>query len=217
MPGFWHPRISICALTVAVSLGAGCGAKRAAPKVPTAPPATTLIALLPDPESGVTGHARVTNEFGSANLATARAATQVKSDGPPGAVNAISEDEVARLFGAALAALPPEPKHFTLYFKFESDALTDESGRKVPEILAAVKRLTVPEVVVVGHTDTLGDSKTNVSLGLKRAMTVKGVLVDAGIAPPLIEVASHGEADLLVKTRDNKAEPRNRRVEISVR
>ena len=217
MPGSWQPRISIHALAVAVLLGVGCGPKRVASKVPTAPPATTLIALLPDPESGVTGHARVTNEFGSANLTTARAATQVKSDGPPGAVNTVNDDEVTRLFGAALAALPPEPKHFTLYFKFESDALTDESGRKVPEILAAVKRLTVPEVVVVGHTDTLGDPKTNVSLGLKRAMSVKSVLVDAGIAPPLIEVASHGEADLLVKTRDNKAEPRNLRVEISVR
>jgi outer membrane protein OmpA-like peptidoglycan-associated protein len=217
MPGFWQPRISIHALAAAMLLGAGCGPKRVAPKVPTAPPATTLIALLPDPESGVTGHARVTNEFGSANLVTARAATLVKSDGPPGAVSTISEDEVTRLFGAALAALPPEPQHFTLYFKFESDALTDESSQKVPEILAAVKRLTVPEVVVVGHTDTLGDPGANVGLGLKRAMTVKSVLVDAGIAPPLIAVASHGEADLLVKTRDNKAEPRNRRVEISVR
>jgi len=217
LPDLWHPRISIYALTVGVVLGAGCGAKRVAPKVSTAPPATTLIALLPDPESGITGHARVSNEFGATNLATPRAATQVKSDGPPGAVTAVGEDEVTRLFGAALAALPPEPKHFTLYFKFESDALTDESGQKVPEILAAVKRLTAPEVVVIGHTDTLGDAKANIALGLRRAMSVKGVLVDAGIAPPLIDVASHGEADLLIKTRDNKAEPRNRRVEISVR
>ena len=50
-----------------------------------------------------------------------------------------------------------------------------------------MKRLTVPEVVVVGHTDTLGDAGANVALGLKRAMTVKSVLVDAGIAPPLID------------------------------
>jgi len=217
MPGFWHSRIPFHALTVGVLLAGGCGPKRVAPQVPTAPPATTLIALLPDPESGVTGHARVTNEFGSANLATARAATQVKADGPPGAVNAVSDADVTRLFGAALVALPPEPRHFTLYFKFESDALTDESSRKVPEILAAVKRLAVPEVVVIGHTDTLGEPKTNIALGLKRAVSVKGVLVEAGITPALIEVSSHGEADLLVKTRDNRAEPRNRRVEISVR
>jgi outer membrane protein OmpA-like peptidoglycan-associated protein len=217
MPGFWHPRIPFHALTVAVLLAAGCGLKRVAPKAPTAPPATTLIALLPDPESGVTGRARVSNEFGAANLTTPRAATQVKSDGPPGAVNAISEAEVTRLFGAALAALPPEPRHFTLYFEFESDALTDESSRKVPEILAAVKRLAVPEVVVIGHTDTLGDATANIALGLKRAKSVQSVLVEAGIPPALIEVASHGEADQLVKTRNGKAEPRNRRVEISVR
>ena len=220
MPGFWHPRIPICALTVVVLLGAGCGLsglKRAAHKGPTAPPETTLIALLPDPESGVTGHARVTNEFGAANLATPRASTLVKSDGPPGAVSTLSEAEVTRLFGAALAALPPEPKHFTLYFKFESDVLTDESSSKVPEILAAVTQLAAPEVAVIGHTDTLGGRKANKALGLKRAMSVKVVLVDAGIAPAMIAVASHGEADLLVKTRNNTAEPRNRRVEISVR
>src|SRR5438552_6580012 len=148
MPGFWHLRIPFYALTLAVLFAAGCGPKRVAPKVPTAPPATTLIALLPDPGSGVTGHARVTNEFGAVNLATPHAATQVNADGPPGAVTAVSEADVTRLFGAALNALPPEPRHFTLYFKFESDALTDESSRKVPEILAAVKRLAVPEVVV---------------------------------------------------------------------
>ena len=217
MPGFWHPRIPFHTVAVAVLLAAGCAPKRVAPKVPTDPPATTLIALLPDPESGATGHARVTNEFGKANLAAARAATQVKSDGPPGAVYTISEADVTRLFGAALAALPPEPQHFTLYFKFESDALTDEASRKVPEILAAVKRLAVPEVAVIGHTDTLGDADANIALGLKRAKSVQSVLLDAGIAPALIEVASHGEADQLVKTRNNRAEPRNRRVEISVR
>src|SRR5258705_349526 len=106
MPGSWHPRIPFHAVAVAVILAAGCGPKRVAPKVPTAPPATTLIALLPDPESGVTGHARVSNEFGAANLTTARAATQVKADGAPGAVNAISEADVTRLFGAAWLVAP---------------------------------------------------------------------------------------------------------------
>ena len=45
-----------------------------------------------------------------------------------------------------------------LQFKFESDTLTDASAALVPEILAAVKTLAVPEVVVVGHTDTMGDA-----------------------------------------------------------
>jgi hypothetical protein len=198
----------------------GCSAThpapaKSSPPAPATPPA--LIALLPDPESGITGRARVSNEFGSANLSAARASTIVNADHPPGSVTVMSDAEVKRLFAGVLAALPPEPKHFTLYFKFESDALTDESSEKVPEILNAVKRLSVPEVVVVGHTDTLGDASANVALGLKRAMSVRNVLVDAGIGPAMIEVASHGEADQLIKTGNNVAEPRNRRVEISVR
>lgn len=219
MSRIWAPRAAYVTLTFALTLGLACGPKKVAPAktAAAAPPPPALIVLLPDPESGVTGRARVSNEFGSANLAAPRASTRVSADAAPGAVTILSEAEVTRLFAGVLAALPPAPKHFTLYFKFESDALTDESSQKVSEILAAVKRLAVPEVVVIGHTDTLGDAKANVALGLKRAMSVRNVLLDAGIAPPMIEVASHGEADLLIKTGNHVAEPRNRRVEISVR
>ena len=63
----------------------------------------------------------------------------------------------------------------------------------------------------------MGDPRANLALGLKRAISVRNMLVAAGLAPSTIEVASHGEADLLVKTPDNTPEPRNRRVEITVR
>jgi peptidoglycan-associated lipoprotein len=197
---------------------AACGGGRVSPKTAPAPPTPpSLIALLPDPDTGVTGKIVVNNEFGSLPIATPRSATTVSPNHAPGSITSMSEDEVTRVFGAALEALPPAPKHFTLYFKFESDTLTDESSAMIPEVLVSVKRLAVPEVVVIGHTDTMGEARANVALGLKRAMAVRHVLVVAGIAPGLIQVASHGEADLLVKTKDNTPEPRNRRVEISVR
>ena len=43
----------------------------------------------------------------------------------------MSEADVKRLFGAALAAQPPAPAHFTLYFEFDSDELTAESRKLV--------------------------------------------------------------------------------------
>lgn len=202
-------------VTIAVVLAAGCSPKRVAQ--PTRPTPPTLIVLLPDPESGTTGRARVSNEFGSADLAAPRAATRITAAGPPGPVSTMSEADVKRLFGDALAALPPAPRHFTLHFRFESDALTEESTALVPKILSTVKGLSVPEVVVVGHTDTMGDPRANLALGLKRAISVRDILVKAGLAPSTIEVTSHGEADLLVKTPDNTPQPRNRRVEITVR
>jgi peptidoglycan-associated lipoprotein len=207
-----------CVVAAAAILAAACGGKRVAPATPASPaPPPAVIALLPDPDTGITGKIRVSNEFGGLMVETPRAATTATAHAAPGPLTTMTSEEVTRMFGAALDALPPAPKHFTLYFKFESDALTDESSGKIPEVLVAVKRLAVPEVVVIGHTDTLGDSKANYALGMRRAKAVQGVLVAAGITPELIQVASHGEADLLIKTRDNTPEPRNRRVEISVR
>jgi outer membrane protein OmpA-like peptidoglycan-associated protein len=203
--------------TFAVVLAAGCGGKRRPANAPAPPVPPALIVLLPDPETNVTGRARVYNEFGSTNLATARGASRVTGTAAPGAVTTMTEAEILRLFGDALSAMPPAPRHFTLQFRFESDALTAESSAQIPEILKAVKALAVPEVVIVGHTDTMGDPKSNIALGLKRAEMVRTILVQAGLPSSTIDTVSHGEAELAVRTRNNVPEPRNRRVEITVR
>jgi hypothetical protein len=205
-------------VTIAVVLTGGCAKGRVAQPAEVArplPPA--LVVLLPDPETGTTGRIHVSNGLGAVDLSSSRTATRVTGDARPGPITTMSDAEVTRVFGAALGALPPAPRHFTLQFRFESDNLTTESTALVPEILKAVKALPVPEVVVVGHTDTMGDGKANLALGLKRANSVRDILAAAGLALSTIEVTSHGEADLLVKTRDNTPEPRNRRVEITVR
>jgi outer membrane protein OmpA-like peptidoglycan-associated protein len=63
----------------------------------------------------------------------------------------------------------------------------------------------------------MGTQQANFDLGLKRAMMVRTLLVEAGLSAASIDVTSHGELDLLVKTPDETAEPRNRRVDIAVR
>ena len=57
----------------------------------------------------------------------------------------------------------------------------------------------------------------NFALGLKRAMTVRNILVAAGLDRASIDATSDGELDLLVRTPDETPEPRNRRVVITVR
>ena len=199
---------------LAASLGVACGGK---PQVEPIQPGHTLIALLPDPESQQTGAATIWHKSGSADLDAEREAVVVAPDRRPGAVTKLAASQVERLFGAALAALPPEPRSFTLYFKFESDELTEESARLVPSILSIVKQRSDPEVAVVGHTDTMGPARANVELGRKRAAFAAKLLVNAGLDGSTIELVSHGEAALLVRTPDETPEPRNRRVEIVVR
>jgi outer membrane protein OmpA-like peptidoglycan-associated protein len=173
--------------------------------------------LLPDTASGEVGRATVSNPSGSVDLAAARDSTIASAGQPPTPVSTMSEAEINRLFGDALAALPPPAQNFTLYFRFDSEVLTEESRALVADILSAIRARPVPDVVAVGHTDTMGVSAMNFELGLKRANTVRDLLVEGGLDASAVEVISHGESDLLVRTADEVAEPRNRRVEIAVR
>ena len=209
------PRLLLSVAAGAALVGA-CGGRRL-PGPAAEVPATELVVLLPDSETGAVGRARVSTPQGSVDLTAAHAATSVAAGAAPGPVDTLSQADVDRIFGSALAALPLPPLHFTLHFRFESDRLTDEALALLPKILQNVKERAVPDVLVVGHTDTAGSADANLALGLMRAMAIRDLLVQAGLNPSAIDVLSTGERDLLVRTADGTPEPRNRRVEIAVR
>jgi outer membrane protein OmpA-like peptidoglycan-associated protein len=197
----------------AVAIATACGPKRISTPIR---PGQSLTVLLPDSDTGTTGHASVSNAFGSVALAAERDAALATANSKP-VLGKLSEADVNNIFGDALSALPPAPRQFTLFFRFESDELTDQSHALIPQVLAAVKEHAVQDVVVIGHTDTMGTQQANFGLGLKRAMMVRNLLVNAGLNGSTIDVTSIGELDLLVKTPDETPEPRNRRVDIAVR
>jgi outer membrane protein OmpA-like peptidoglycan-associated protein len=200
-------------VTVAAGPQMACGPLRS--QTPQ-PKGQTTVVLLPE-EDGTVGRAAVSNPSGTVELGTARASTRVIPGAAPEAVKEMSESDVMRLFSTALAAQPPAPAHFTLYFEFDSDELTDESRKLVSQVQQAVKTYPAPQIAVVGHTDTAGSATANIGLGLRRAEVARMRLIEAGLDPSSIVVTSHGEATLLVPTADNVSEPRNRRVEITVR
>lgn len=175
-----------------------------------------LIVLLPDSD-GTVGRAIVSNASGTLDLAEAHATARVTRGKAPTLVQNISEQDTQAIFGAALAALPEPPQHFVLFFRFESGELTDESRALVPAVVQMVKSRPGPDVTVLGHTDTAGAATSNFELGLRRANVVRTLLVDGGIDASAVQVVSHGEAEPLVHTADEVFEPRNRRVEITVR
>jgi outer membrane protein OmpA-like peptidoglycan-associated protein len=199
---------------LAAAVASACGQLRL--RVPERP-GQTLTVLLPDSDGDSAGRATVSNPKGATTLESPNDATVASTNRRPTPAKHLSDSEIHRIFGDALSALPPPPQRFNLYFRFESDELTEDSRSKVPDILQAIKNHPVPELLVVGHTDTTGTTAANFDLGLKRAEMVRAVLIDAGLAASAIKVTSHGETDLLVSTADDTFEPRNRRVDISVR
>jgi outer membrane protein OmpA-like peptidoglycan-associated protein len=69
---------------------------------------------------------------------------------------------------------------------------------------------------VEGHTDNKGTDAYNMDLSNRRALAVKNLLVQRGIADSRIEAVAYGET-LPVATNDTEAgRQRNRRVEIKI-
>lgn len=202
----------------AIALASGCAGRLNTTPRPASPvQERTVVALLPDPDTGKVGRVVVSNVSGSVELSTARASTVVITGTAPTQSSALGDEQVQLMFADAINALPMAPRHFTLNFEFDSNELTVASRALLVDVLAAVKAMRSPEVEITGHTDTVGTKLNNVALGLRRAALIRQMLIDIGLSEALMKVTSHGEADLLIPTADNVAEPRNRRVEITIR
>ena len=125
--------------------------------------------------------------------------------------------EVDTAFGAALAAQPMRVAQFTLYFVEGTDELTDESRQIVESVFAEIMKRPVPDLMVIGHTDTVGSDQFNDVLSRQRADTVRAALIRHGIASENVAAVGRGKRELVVPTADGVAEQRNRRVDIIVR
>ena len=184
---------------------------------PPAPAPKTAVLLLPDAD-GKVGSVTVSNRAGSRTLDRAGTATRILEAGTaPTEPVAMSAAEIETAFGVALAVQPQPPRHFLLYFDQGSTELTPSSRAVLPTIVATVREYSSVDTSVVGHSDTAGDARWNLELSLRRALAVGTLLVAGGIDPGALDITSHGEANPVVPTGDNVSEPRNRRVEITVR
>ena len=185
----------------------------ATPPPPPAAPAETVI-LLPQQNGQA---AAITLTQGARNVVLDRPYAAARTGpGGPQAFDS-SAAEVQATFGGVLAALPPRPASFILYFVEGRDALTSESQALVERVFAEIAARPVPDVVVVGHTDSTGTHAANDALSLQRAEFIRRELIARGVEAGNVQASGRGERELLVPTADNVAEARNRRVEIIVR
>jgi outer membrane protein OmpA-like peptidoglycan-associated protein len=171
--------------------------------------------LFPD-HLGAPGSLLVQSERGETILDRPYNAADVYPDGRV-ETKMLDADAVHRQFKDALSAQPQRPMSYTLYFITEKDELTPESKLVMGQMKTELLRRAFPEITVIGHTDSAGSVAYNDALSLKRAETMRRILVEAGIPSELIKSAGRGSREMLVKTEEGVSEPRNRRVEISIR
>jgi len=174
-----------------------------------------LVVVVPAPDGHV-GKVVVQAGHDSATLETANAGSRIDANYRLAPVT-LTGPEIQAEFGAALAARPIPPHRFTLYFDEGTERLAPDSTALLSEILADTRSRAAYEINVVGHTDRLADEKFNAQLSDRRAGFVRDWLVGNAVPVETITVAGRGELDPVVPTDDGVAEPRNRRVEVTIR
>jgi outer membrane protein OmpA-like peptidoglycan-associated protein len=174
-----------------------------------------LVVLLPE-EDGSLGSIAVAEGDRSVVLNAPLAAARIDTRGrvKPAAV---TPGEVQETFGAALAAQPPKPISFILYFEEGKTQVTSESQATLEALLVEVARRQAVEVQITGHTDRVGSVAGNDSLSLERALAVSAMLAQLGLQSDFIRAVGRGEREPLVPTPDEQPAPQNRRVEVIVR
>lgn len=173
------------------------------------------IILLPDPE-GKVGAVIVHSATGQQTINKAYAGVDVTKGG---AIEKTmdSQSTVETRYAELLAARPPRPMTFTIFFLFDSATdLAPESLATVKQLKAVLATWPAPQLVVVGHTDLAGSQEFDDGLSRRRAQTVAAFLVKQGIPAQQIETAARGKREPLVHTADGVPNRMNRRVVITI-
>ncbi len=176
-----------------------------------------VVVLMPDAE-GKVGVIEVATKGGTKTIKDAGYGVHIEStESAPSEPAKMEEKKINKLFGAAIAIQPILPKQYNLYFISGEAQLTSESKSMLPQIIAEIKVRPTVDISIIGHTDRVGTNEYNYKLSYERAKLMYDILVSEGLPAGSIDVTSHGEENPLIPTADDVPEPKNRRVEVTVR
>ena len=112
---------------------------------------------------------------------------------------------------------PPDIIHSDIYFEVGRKGLTDEAKGALAARADMLKQHEDYGVLIQGYTDQQGSASYNLKLGMKRAETVKGELLAAGIPAHRIRTVSLGEEGVLCIDSSDVCRHMNRRVHLDIR
>lgn len=102
-------------------------------------------------------------------------------------------------------------------FDVDSSALRSASRETLREVASVFNRYGDTVVIVEGHADSTGDADYNQRLSERRAESVRGYLIDQGVAGSRISARGRGESAPRASNDTAEGRQMNRRVEIRVR
>ncbi|QIA65826.1 OmpA family protein [Vibrio astriarenae] len=100
-----------------------------------------------------------------------------------------------------------------VYFDFDKSSLTPASKQVLQGLMDKVNRVE-SNLLLSGHTDSIGTKEYNYALGLRRAESVQGYLMDKGVDRTAMILETQGEDQPIADNKTTKGREKNRRVEL---
>ncbi len=103
-----------------------------------------------------------------------------------------------------------------ILFDFDSHALRPEARTNLANLAASLNRYPDSDVLIVGHTDSVGTDSYNQALSERRAQAARDFLVAQGVAASRIRAVGRGESEPVASNDTPEGRQANRRVEIAI-
>ncbi len=101
-------------------------------------------------------------------------------------------------------------------FDFNSAGLKSTFYSALNKIADIMVRYPQTQILIVGHTDSVGSEQYNLGLSLRRANAVADYLISHGVSRSRLGTEGHGELEPLASNDTASGRARNRRVEVFV-
>ncbi len=136
-------------------------------------------------------------------------------------VSAVNLRKALDTFHACMHQLLPydfnDMRTNTVHFDFASSTLTPAMRRQLDDLAEYLRAdSSVQQVLVRGHTDSVGFRRQNLRLSERRAKAVKDYLSLRGVEEHRLKVEYLGERQPLISNRTAKDRAHNRRVDITL-
>ena len=103
-----------------------------------------------------------------------------------------------------------------ILFDFDSSVLRPVAQRHLTELAASLREYDDSEVLIVGHTDSVGAEDYNQRLSERRSEAAGNFLIGAGVAPNRVRTMGLGEVEPVASNDTEAGRQENRRVEVAI-
>ena len=103
-----------------------------------------------------------------------------------------------------------------LLYDFNSDVVRGEAGTNLRKLAESLSKYPNTELLIVGHTDSVGTAAYNASLSQRRADAAAAFLAAQGVPRARLRTEGKGPAEPVARNDSENGRSQNRRVEVAI-